>query len=592
MKIKKNTVCLALAALLMFLSSAGEKEVQASVNEFLIEPMFELAGEFENGVAPVMQGGKWGVINKAGHFIVKPKYDEVKWFAEGMQAVKLGDKWGYIDRTGKEVIQPQYDETYWFENGMGRIRNRMYSGYVDKDGNVIIPPEYRHLSDPNNGVTVIGNYYENPYLFVNNKGEVINQTNIQLVIGPMERIENYDGFYWFQDENNQWGFMDAEGNVMVSPTYDSRGRFSDGLSLVEKNLEWEVINTKGTIKYKIPEFKGDPTLQSGGYSDKRIVIRTGVQDSWEYSWIVLDEDGEVVFRAEEGEYYNISRFMNGYASASNKHGKQVIIDRNGNIVKETDYDLISEYENEIALVFIGESIQTGRMGAIDERGNEIIPPVYDFLYRGPKGLLYAKKDGKYGVIDSQGNVKVEVKYAGLGDSADGVIAATLDGEKWGYILVPGETHDPSQVYWPPVEAKPTSALVTVDGMKVAFEAYNINGNNYFKLRDLAKALQNTNKPFEIEYNKSEKTIKLTTNMKYTEVGGELKTTGATANKIGTATSSMVLLDGEKLEMVAYNIGGNNYFKLRDLGEALNFGVTYDEKLRLIAIDTSGVYMTE
>lgn len=42
-----------------------------------------------------------------------------------------------------------------------------------------------------------------------------------------------------------------------------------------------------------------------------------------------------------------------------------------------------------------------------------------------------------------------------------------------------------------ITAKPTSSTVLINGKSFSFEAYNINGSNYFKLRDIAKALNDT-----------------------------------------------------------------------------------------------------
>ena len=46
-------------------------------------------------------------------------------------------------------------------------------------------------------------------------------------------------------------------------------------------------------------------------------------------------------------------------------------------------------------------------------------------------------------------------------------------------------------------ANPTASTVLVDGENVAFDAYNIADNNYFKLRDLAFTLSGTAKQFEV-----------------------------------------------------------------------------------------------
>jgi len=42
-----------------------------------------------------------------------------------------------------------------------------------------------------------------------------------------------------------------------------------------------------------------------------------------------------------------------------------------------------------------------------------------------------------------------------------------------------------------VTAIPTASTVLVDGQNIAFDAYNIDGNNYFKLRDIAYVINCT-----------------------------------------------------------------------------------------------------
>src|SRR5690606_9905822 len=70
-------------------------------------------------------------------------------------------------------------------------------------------------------------------------------------------------------------------------------------------------------------------------------------------------------------------------------------------------------------------------------------------------------------------------------------------------------------------ANPTSSKVLVNGNAVQFDAYNINGNNYFKLRDFAQAVNNTEKNFEVTWDGKNNAINLISNKPYTSVGGEL-----------------------------------------------------------------------
>lgn len=137
-------------------------------------------------------------------------------------------------------------------------------------------------------------------------------------------------------------------------------------------------------------------------------------------------------------------------------------------------------------------------------------------------------------------------------------------------------------------AIPTASTVLVDGVSVAFDAYNINGNNYFKLRDLAFILSGSQVQFEVSWDASANAIRMTSGASYTPVGGEMSSRGK-INQVASPTASAVLLDGSSITLTAYNIGGNNYFKLRDIGSAFNFGVEWDGVQNMILIDTTKPY---
>ena len=134
-------------------------------------------------------------------------------------------------------------------------------------------------------------------------------------------------------------------------------------------------------------------------------------------------------------------------------------------------------------------------------------------------------------------------------------------------------------------AAPTASTVLVDGKNVAFGAYNIFDNNYFKLRDLAYALNGSSKQFEVGWDSANNAISITSGKPYTATGGELAIKDGGA-KEAAPTDSKVYLDGREVRFTAYLIDGNNYFKLRDISEALNFKVKWDGERNTIVIDTN------
>jgi hypothetical protein len=147
-------------------------------------------------------------------------------------------------------------------------------------------------------------------------------------------------------------------------------------------------------------------------------------------------------------------------------------------------------------------------------------------------------------------------------------------------------------------AVPTASTVLVNGENVSFDAYNISGNNYFKLRDLAYALNGTEKQFDVGWDGNNNRVTLTDGRPYTAVGGEMASKGA-GDKTPTPTSSDLSFnfadyDGPipNFGFIAYNIEGNNYFKLRDIAYAFDFGVDWDGARNTIVIDTGKGYTPE
>ncbi|MBO6040280.1 MAG: hypothetical protein J6P58_03645, partial [Oscillospiraceae bacterium] len=141
-----------------------------------------------------------------------------------------------------------------------------------------------------------------------------------------------------------------------------------------------------------------------------------------------------------------------------------------------------------------------------------------------------------------------------------------------------------EVIPPKPKVAPTNQKLTVDGVAKNTEIYNIDGSNYFKLRDIAALLNGTDAQFSVEYDPDIKMIDICIGEPYESVGGEL-TVGTDKSASAVPSSQQIRVNYASVDLTAYNIGGNNFFKLRDLGDALNFDVDYDSATRTILINT-------
>ena len=133
------------------------------------------------------------------------------------------------------------------------------------------------------------------------------------------------------------------------------------------------------------------------------------------------------------------------------------------------------------------------------------------------------------------------------------------------------------------------STVLVNGVAHEFDSFLIMDNNFFKLRDLAYVLSGTEKQFDVGFDNETSTVILTTGLPYTLIGGEMAGrhmgyVGKNVQYSGRPSMHRILLDGVEISLSAYNMVDNNYFRLRDMGYALDFFVDWDGSN--VIIDTS------
>lgn len=61
-----------------------------------IQPQFDAAGSFSEGLASVKTGDKDGFIDKSGNVVIQPQFDAAWSFSEGLASVQTSNKWSYI----------------------------------------------------------------------------------------------------------------------------------------------------------------------------------------------------------------------------------------------------------------------------------------------------------------------------------------------------------------------------------------------------------------------------------------------------------------------------------------------------------------
>lgn len=142
-----------------------------------------------------------------------------------------------------------------------------------------------------------------------------------------------------------------------------------------------------------------------------------------------------------------------------------------------------------------------------------------------------------------------------------------------------------------VKALVSKQPVTLDGKDVVIGAYNIAGENYVKLRDVSALLKETDVKFSVIFEEEKNEVLLVVKGAYEANEEDLK---ALPEGEKTAIASLQPVkkakveDKEKTEAVeikGFNIDGFNYYRLRDLGKALEFGVAFDFNKNTVLISS-------
>ena len=122
----------------------------------VIQPRFDEAGEFAEGLARVKLKGKSGFIGPDGAFRIPPTFDDAASFSEGFASIKIGASWGVIDKSGRIIAPPQFDGPGWFHEGLCVMKlregSRTKMGFIDKSGRFVIAPRYDDALDQASGV--------------------------------------------------------------------------------------------------------------------------------------------------------------------------------------------------------------------------------------------------------------------------------------------------------------------------------------------------------------------------------------------------------------------------------------------------------
>lgn len=332
--------------------------------------------KYENARFPVSLNGLWGYINSKGRLVIDPAYDDAMEFSEGLAEVEFKDKWGYVDVSGTLVIPLEYDSVSEFSQGLAAVKKGTCWGYVDRQGEQVIPFQFQSAAK-----------------FSEERAAA--RKSMSMLVGYIDRNGSWaiqpqfkDGLafsgglavVWTMDEGDDtWGFIKKNGAFAISPRYTYAFSLSEGLAAVAKGMVRQPSGGLVPGNCSFINERGDPVINPSSddiasfYEGLARVRVNGMQG-------FIDKKGQWRIRPQ---FENAMNFSEGLAPVS-VSGKWGFVDINGKLTIPYQYDFALPFTQGVSCVIVGE-----KMGYIDKTGKYIWEPtlVLNSIHAGKFQLL-------------------------------------------------------------------------------------------------------------------------------------------------------------------------------------------------------------
>lgn len=180
---------------------------------------------------PIRQNGDWGFIDQNGTLLVQPQFDRAWRFSDGLALVKEGDNFGFIRPDGSYALEPRFQDAWHFTDGYAPVEMDDEWGYVDSSGS-FLPDTQINLP---RSALLETSADENSFELVRTGDRYGFETaDGQDTIDP--RFEQawrfFDGLARAKLDG-KWGFIDRSGEFVIEPQFDTAWDFDKGLAMVQ-----------------------------------------------------------------------------------------------------------------------------------------------------------------------------------------------------------------------------------------------------------------------------------------------------------------------------------------------------------------------
>lgn len=364
---------------------------------------------------PYLKNNLWGFVNPERRIVIPCMYDNAAPFSDGLALVELNHKYGYINSKGETVIPFKYDRAQPFNQGRAKVETifgkktdgQFKAGYINTTGKFVIPKQYLGLSSFRDSIAKFWN-------------------------GTLQ------------------GYINWQGDTLVSPHYAYSNRFSEGRALVsttppryEPKLGKVIfatahyIDLQGNIRFTIRNAAAE------SYANGLALIVAQAGDTTQAMYFINKQGKKVL---DVSQYGLVSGFSEGLAAVV-KQGKIGFINTQGKLVIPCQYTLNPNWQRQKAKRRMPRFIDglaavilpNKGWNLIDPKGKPQLKASYQYLQVVSKDQILANKNGRWGIIRPSGQVILPLHYDAVKPFKNG-LALVRQGNRFFYVDTEGEEY--------------------------------------------------------------------------------------------------------------------------------------------------------
>ncbi len=216
-------------------------------------------------------------------------------------------------------------------------------------------------------------------------------------------------------KDDDFGFIDSVGKIIIAPAYDAVSDFSEGLSVANRNDSVFFINKENTNAFN--RYFSDAYSFKNGIAAVKQNLTGGKPAN---KWCFINRQGQII----GATYDEINELSNNVyiVRSNNKYGA---VDHYGKTIIEPRFDKLGDFKNEFAYYVEGDKYgfvsktgyvykaefdwisdfnenniavikQSNFYGLINSQGIKILEPQYDLILKAQKNIFIPVKNNLYG----------------------------------------------------------------------------------------------------------------------------------------------------------------------------------------------------